>query len=233
MYAICQADYALKLRLASCTNPAYTNSLIPFFYNSDCSIKNGYNFSTIKPNFGREYYSPFTSDHTMYGSTASHVLVSYFKFGDCDSFTGGDLQTIINEVTLKSGLKIAYVAPKYYNGDINSLTIHARDLSLFAMLFVYLLLCFLVRGVIIPLVTYFCVWFSMVNAASILNYCQYAHTSVFDLTGMMVLSTTGITWVALYGSSWRSFVDLPGKISVHAIVIASLSYASGLVTCAM
>lgn len=215
MYAICKADYKLKLELASCTDTAYTKSFIPFFYNSDCSIKNGYNFSTIKRNFGLEYYSAFMSDHTMYDNTASDVLISYYKFGDCDSYTGGDLETIINGTIPKgSGLSIAYVAPKYYDGDIISQTTNARDLNLYAMLFVFILLCFLVRGFIIPLVTYFCVWFSMVNAASILNYCKYAHTSVFNSTGMIVLSTTGIAWVALYGSSWRSFVDLPGKCSV-------------------
>lgn len=214
MYAICKTDYNLKLKLAWCTDPAYTKSFIPYFYNSDCSIRNGYNFSTIKHNFGLEYYSAFMSDHTMYSDTASDVLISYFKFGDCDSYTGGDIERIINStIPLDSGLSVAYVAPKYYDGDISSQTTNARDLNLYAMLFIFLLLCFLVRGFIIPLVTYFCVWFSMVNAASILNYCKYAHTSVFNSTGMIVLSTTGIAWVALYGSSWRSFVDLPGKIS--------------------
>ena len=148
----------------------------------------------------------------MYGITSSDVLITYFNIDECDYFTGDELSGFLNDaIPANSGVSAAYIAPKYYQGEVNSQTIDARDHTLYAMLFSFLLLCFLVRGIIVPMMTFFCIWFSMVNAASILNYCHYSYISVFDSAGMIVLSSTGIAWVALYGSQWRTFVDKAGK----------------------
>jgi uncharacterized membrane protein YgcG len=222
---ICQTEVnLLKAGNSSCIDTTTYHSILPKIYRMPGCTAITSPISSTFFQFGLADNSMFVADSTDVRQPASPVLLSYFDIGSCnDVYTPSEFQdhlrSFLPATPEAEQLLITHTTEGMNRQEVEETTDNAGFLMMLSILVCYVLLLVFLRGPVMALITIFCFFFSVINAAAFLPLLGFDYFSIFNMASLLILMGFGSSMALLWGSNWRKQV----KPAVHPTVMNIMS----------
>jgi hypothetical protein len=222
---ICQTEVnLLKAGNSSCIDTTTYHSILPKIYRMPGCTAITSPISSTFFQFGLADNSMFVADNTDVRQPASPVLLSYFDIGTCnDVYTPAEfedhLRSFLPATPEAEQLLITHTTEGMNRQEVEEATDNAGFLMMLSILVCYVLLLVFLRGPVMAMITIFCFFFSVINAAAFLPLVGFDYFSTFNMASLLILMGFGSSMALLWGSNWRRQV----KPAVHPTVMNIMS----------
>jgi hypothetical protein len=181
---ICRTEQKL-IQQMTCINFDKYKSMIPTIFDlSTCTYFTSFEDSLYK--FGLSENSPYVEDGISATYPRSDILISFFKTGTCTDYSEDQLVSMFDKVEVDN-VEITYVSQDFVQLEFDAAIFDALYYSAVTIIFCAGFMLLSVRGLIVTMITLFCIIISIVHASAILPYWDYGSFSAFNVLSIFIL----------------------------------------------
>lgn len=184
---MCQTELAILKDNTTCINKNRYDSLLPQFYRlpQSCTPVKSPVADQLTPILSRTKNSRFVQQPLDTTNPETAIVSTYFDIGTCaDTFSPSEfsdyLQRYVSAASGGGDLHITYTSASLNRDDVDNAIKDAGYYLMVAGIVCAVILFLFQRGIIMSLVTMFCFFFSLINAAAFLSLLDFEFFSFLN-----------------------------------------------------
>lgn len=229
MQQICETEVAILRDNTTCINKNRYDSVIPQLYKTQSCVPLKVPLSSQFPLLGLTRNSRFVQDSVDVGNPASSVLITYFDIGTCsETYDPKEFSDYLQKYVSGSEVHVTFTSEPLNRQDVDDVIDDAGYYLMVSAIVCTIILILFQRGLVMALVTMFCFFFSLINAASFTALLSYSYFSILNAGSFLILMIYGSSITLLWSSAWRRQVKPASHPTVANILNAYVTVGQTL-----